>query len=34
MIKLLMMKNDTFLKLVKDITSKGFIRSNYKEKIS
>ena len=24
---------DTFLKLVKDITSKGFIRSNYKEKL-
>ena len=24
---------DTFLKLVKDITSKGFVRSNYKEKL-
>ena len=24
---------DTFLKLVKDITSKGFIRSNYKDKL-
>ncbi len=24
---------DTFLKLVKGITSKGFIRSNYKEKL-
>ena len=26
-------EEDTFLKLVKDITSKGFIRSNYKEKL-
>ena len=26
-------EDDTFLKLVKDITSKGFIRSNYKEKL-
>ena len=25
--------NDTFLKLVKDITSKGFVRSNYKDKL-
>ena len=25
--------DDTFLKLVKDITSKGFVRSNYKEKL-
>jgi ribonucleoside-diphosphate reductase alpha chain len=24
---------DAFLKLVKDITSKGFIRSNYKDKL-
>jgi len=24
---------DTFLKLVKDITSKGFVRSNYKDKL-
>ena len=24
---------DTFLKLVKGITSKGFIRSNYKDKL-
>jgi len=24
---------DTFLKLVKDITSKGFVRSNYKKKL-
>ena len=26
-------ENDTFLKLVKDITSKGFVRSNYKDKL-
>jgi len=26
-------EDDTFLKLVKDITSKGFVRSNYKEKL-
>jgi len=26
-------EEDTFLKLVKDITSKGFVRSNYKEKL-
>ena len=26
-------ENETFLKLVKDITSKGFVRSNYKEKL-
>jgi len=26
-------KNDQFLKIVKDITSKGFIRSNYEEKL-
>ena len=26
-------EDDTFLKLVKDITSKGFIRNNYKEKL-
>ena len=25
--------DDTFLKLVKDITSKGFVRSNYKDKL-
>jgi hypothetical protein len=25
--------DDTFLKLVKDITSKGFIRSNYQDKL-
>ena len=24
---------ETFLKLVKDITSKGFVRSNYKDKL-
>ena len=24
---------NTFLKLVKDITSKGFVRSNYKDKL-
>ena len=26
-------EDDAFLKLVKDITSKGFVRSNYKEKL-
>ena len=26
-------ENETFLKLVKDITSKGFVRSNYQEKL-
>tara|TARA_B100000700_G_scaffold257393_2_gene291107 strand:+ start:1717 stop:2553 length:837 start_codon:yes stop_codon:yes gene_type:complete len=26
-------EDDTFLKLVKDITSKGFVRSNYKDKL-
>ena len=26
-------EEDTFLRLVKDITSKGFVRSNYKEKL-
>ena len=26
-------EEDTFLKLVKDITSKGFVRSNYQEKL-
>ena len=26
-------ENDTFLKLVKDITSKGFVRSNYNDKL-
>ena len=26
-------ENNQFLKLVKDIASKGFIRSNYKEKL-
>ena len=26
-------ENDTFLNLVKDITSKGFVRSNYKDKL-
>ena len=26
-------ENETFLKLVKDITSKGFVRSNYKDKL-
>jgi len=26
-------EDDTFLKLVRDITSKGFVRSNYKEKL-
>ena len=26
-------EEDTFLKLVKDITSKGFVRSNYKDKL-
>jgi ribonucleoside-diphosphate reductase alpha chain len=26
-------EDDTFLKLVKDITSKGFIRNNYKNKL-
>ena len=26
-------EEDAFLKLVKDITSKGFVRSNYKEKL-
>ena len=26
-------EDETFLKLVKDITSKGFVRSNYKEKL-
>ena len=25
--------DDQFIKLVKDITSKGFIRSNYKDKL-
>ena len=29
----IMTEDDTFLKLVKDITSKGFVRSNYKEKL-
>ena len=26
-------EEDTFLKLVKDITSKGFVRGNYQEKL-
>ena len=26
-------EEDAFLKLVKDITSKGFVRSNYKDKL-
>ena len=26
-------EDDSFLKLVKDITSKGFVRSNYKDKL-
>ena len=26
-------ENDSFLKLVKDITSKGFVRSNYQDKL-
>ena len=26
-------EEDTFIKLVKDITSKGFVRNNYKDKL-